>query len=247
MSDLQRVPGPRVPFGRHGDLTALGLLVIVATLIVKPWGDTSVPLDAAAPPSPSPVATPAPTAFEAGYGYDQSIFGPFEPNPEWSIWPAGFFVTVLYVTREAREEAVPVSPAPTGTGSPAPTEGAGPGATSAPATGWPEVVTIGPGDHLLWLGINTPIEWTVGEATVWREALGEPRTEVPVVRLPSSWGPHFTILGIPAAAGSDRLAIWPQGSYDVEVTLDPGAVARSIRIEIQTLALHLPSFRDHPH
>jgi hypothetical protein len=237
MSDLQRVPAPRLPFARHGEIAALGLLVIVAALIVKPWGATSAALDAGPRPTASPAATPAPTAIEAGYAYDQSIFGPFEPNPEWSIWPAGFFVTVLYVTRESTDEvSVPVSPAPTGTESPAPTEGAGPVATSPPATGWPEVVTIGPGDHLLWLGINTPIEVIVREARVWREDASGLRTEVPIVRLPSIWGPHFTIVGIPAAAGSERLAIWAQGRYDVEVTLDPGAEKRSIRVEIQTLA-----------
>jgi hypothetical protein len=234
MSDLQRVPAPRLPFARHGDVAALGLLVIVAALIVKPWGETSAALDAGSRPTASPAATPAPTAIEAGYAYDQSIFGPFEPNPEWSVWPAGFFVTVLYVTRETQPTPVPGSPAPA-TGSPAPT-GAATGGPSGTEADWPAVVTIGPGDHLLWLGINTPIEWSARKATVWRETAGSPRTAVPVVRLPSSWGPNFIVIGIPVAAGSERLTIWPQGSYVVEVTLDPGAVKRSIRVEIQTLA-----------
>ncbi len=252
MSDLQRVPAPRLPFGRHGELAALVLDVIVGILVVKPWGDGTGQLgDADAGPTRAlPTATPpvaaAPTPFEAGYVYDQSIFGPFEPNPEWSVWPGGFFVTVLYVTREAE---VPATASP---GPPAVSPGAsvGPSGSGPPPSpevdGWPAAVVIGPGDHLLWLGLDTPRAWTVREARVWRVNEDGSRAPVPVVELPSQWGPHLTIIGIPVAEGSERLSIWPKGSYDLEVTLDPDGSQRSIRVEIQTLPEPTPSPEDQP-
>lgn len=236
MAGLQRVPAPRVPFGGHGDLAAIGLIVVLAVLIAKPWGGASAPVDAGlalteVPPTPAAEPTP----FETGYAYDQSVFGPFEPRPEWSIWPAGFFVTVLYVTREARDDASeqPSTAAPgtsvaTGIPQPAP--------ATEPGSGWPAMITIGPGDHLLWLGINTPLEWTVRETAVWRREADGFRTKVSTVQLPSDWGPRFTVIGIPTSPGSDRLAVWARGSYDLEVTLAPGTITRSIRIEIETLA-----------
>lgn len=235
MSGLQRVPAPRVPFGRHGDLAAIALFVIVAILIAKPWGGGSAPRDASPPPTERPMpATAGPTPFAAGYAYDPGIFGPFEPRPEWSIWPAGFFVTVLYVTREARDLAT-VQPSTAAPGTSVAIGMPEPAAATEPGAGWPALITIGPGDHLLWLGINTPLDWTVRETAVRRRGEDGFRKEVPVVRLPSDWGPPFTVIGIPTSAGSDRLAVWARGSYDLEVTLDPGAVTRSIRIEIETL------------
>lgn len=237
MSDLQRVPGPPAPLGGRGDLAAIGLIVVIAILIAKPWGGTSAQLDTTPPPTdPTVTATVAPTPVEAGYAYDQSIFGPFEPRPEWSIWPAGFFVTVLYVTREAYVPATDVpSPAPSNFGSPRPTGGSGPTASATAEPGWPATVTIGPGDHLLWLGLNTPRSWAIREVRVWRRSDDGGRAAVPVVELPSRWGPYFTIIGIPVAPGSERLTIWPMGTYDLEVTLDPDGSKRSILVEIQTL------------
>lgn len=228
MTETQRVPAPRVPLGGRADLAALILVTVLTVLITKPWG-WGTPAEALAPaaPSPSVEVPPAPTPFEAGYAYEQGIFGPFQPDPEWSIWPAGFFVTVLYVTREATQ-AQPDDVLPTPR-----TPQATPAAT--PATGWPELITIGPGDHLLWLGINTPEEWLVREAVVWRLEPGGTRSAVPVIRLPSGWGPHLAVVGIPIVPGSDRLAIWPKGRYEVEVSLDPGPTTRTFRVNVQTL------------
>ncbi|TAK01340.1 MAG: hypothetical protein EPO36_06225 [Chloroflexota bacterium] len=255
MSDLQRVPGPRLPLGRHLDVVAFGLIVVVGVLIAKPWGETGPgpgnadPSSAGASAAASTGVVAAPTPFEAGYLLDQAVFGPFEPNPEWSVWPGGIFVTVLYVTRETEVSATasPGPSAPSATpsaASPAPSADPGespstpvpqPAASPEAAAGWPASIVIGPGDHLLWLGLDTPLEWTVREVLVWRRNEDSGRVSVPVVELASQWGPHFTIIGIPVAPGSDRLAIWPMGTYDLEATLGPDGSRRTIRIEIETL------------
>ena len=228
MTETQRVPAPRVPLKGRPDLALIIIVSLITILVTKPWGSVAPP-NAALESTPATEApTSGPTPIEEGYAFDQAVFGNFKPKPEWSIWPAGFFVTVQYVTREA-DEPSPAVTTPPPSGSPAPTP-----APSAEA-GWPALVTIGPGDHLLWLGIDVPMEWEVREAHVWRLGSGGERTAVPVVQLPSAWGPYFTVVGIPVSAGSDRLAIWPRGIYDVDVTLSPGLVTKTIRIEIQTL------------
>lgn len=228
MTETQRVQAPRPPLGGRGDIVAILLLVLVSVLILKPWGTP-----AAAPrPGPNPFATPpsesAPTVVQPGYPYEQAIFGPFEPAAEWSIWPAGFFVSVQYVTRAARETpGADESVAPTG--EPQPTGGA------SDQQGWPSVITIGPGDHLLWLGLDTPREWRVFDVAVWLVGDGGARSAVPAVKLPSEWGPNFTVLGLPVSPGSDRLTIWPTGSYEVVVLLEPGPVQKTFRLEILTV------------
>jgi hypothetical protein len=227
MTETQRVPAPRVPLGGRADIAAFVLVSVLTILVTKPWGAPAAPASPTfVPPSAAPTA--APTRFEAGYAYEQGVFGPFQPDPEWSIWPAGFFVTILYVTREATQsQPDDVLPTPR-------TPEATPLAT--PATGWPELVTIGPGDHLLWLGINSPCAWHNREASVWRFEPDGTGAAVPVIRLPSGWGPNLAVIGIPTEAGSERLVIWPKGLYRVEVSLDPGPTVRTFLVDIQTLA-----------
>lgn len=226
MAQTERVPAPRVPFGGRANMAALVLLGLVTLLIAKPWASPAARADPA-PPSAAASAGPtaAPTLVEAGFGYDQSVFGPFEPAPEWSVWPGGFFVTVLYVTRET-------GPGPSGDPLPA-SPAASPAASFAP--GWPALVTIGPGDHLLWLGLDTPVAFTVRSAEIWRLDPDGTRSSVAVARLPSRWGPYFAVIGIPIHPGSQRLAVWPQGTYEVAVTLDPGGELRTVRVEVHTL------------
>ena len=131
------------------------------------------------------------------------------------------------MTREARETP-PAAPTPAGA----------PAATPAPSAGegWPASITIGPGDHLLWLGLNTPIAFTVRDAQLWHLHEDGSRSEMPVVRLPTEWGPNFAVIGIPVTRGSNRLSVWPEGQYEVAVRLDPTGELRTMLVDVQTLA-----------
>jgi hypothetical protein len=51
-------------------------------------------------------------------------------------------------------------------------------------------------------------------------------------RLASPWPDHFVVIGIPTAPQDGRLTVWPPGTYQLDVTFDPGGVTRSIEIRI---------------
>jgi hypothetical protein len=226
MTETQRVPAPRLPFTGHGDLAVLIAVGILAALVIKPWGAAAPDAaPSAAPLGVAPGPTGAPAVIEPGFAYDQSAFGNFEPAPEWSIWPGGFFVTLLYTTRAA--DAMPSIGPPRATPEASPSVPAG--------AGWPPAVTIGPGDHLLWLGLDTPEEYTVRTASLWRLRADGTPSPVEIVRLPSSWGPYFAVFGIPIPGSANRLSVWPRGSYEVSVILDPTGETRTIRVDVQTL------------
>ena len=235
MTEVRRVSAPGSPFsGRERAIAAVVTIGVLAA-ILKPWG--SDPGAGAVTPRPSArasaAATPAPVDL-AGHAYDQNLFGPFEPAPDWSIWPAGYFVSVRYVTREAVDQPI-VEP----TASPAgrPSSSATPSA-APPASGdgpaWPPGIVVGPGDHLLWLGINTPLGWTIRDAGLRLTGTDGSRTEVPLTRLPTDWGDHFAVLGIPMGPASERLIDWPPGRYRLSITVDPGRITRTIEISIMT-------------
>ena len=47
-------------------------------------------------------ATPragSPTPFDAFAGYDHELFGIYEPEPRWELWPAGYLVSFGYAIR----------------------------------------------------------------------------------------------------------------------------------------------------
>jgi hypothetical protein len=237
MTVTQRVPKPPSRLEGHEGTAAAVVLVAILAAILKPWGSGSgTPVQTTAPfASPSPAPSPEPTTL--GYVFDAELYGPFEPSPEWSIWPAGYFVSVKFVTR-ARDVAVlpgPVESAPSSpdrpTASPAieaaPSEGPGPN--------WPTVVDILPGEHLLWLGINTPRGWSVRDLVLRRVEPGG-TTPVSTRRLPSRWDDHFTIVGIPTTGTAETLSIWPTGDYLLEVVVAPGDLERTIVIHVRTAA-----------
>ena len=235
MTDVQRVSRPGSPFGGRDRALALVVAIGVLAAIAKPWGDPSRPLI----PLPSLRAAPSPTveAQLPGRPYEPELFGPFEPAPSWSIWPAGYFVSVKYVTRRGQPGSEPEpspsrSPGPSGT---APSSK--PGSTEA-ARGpdWPPIIEVGPGDHLLWLGVDTPLGWTIRTSTLARIGPDGRPVNVPITRLPSDWDDHFAVLGIPVVGRADRLTDWPRGDYRLTITVDPGGLARTIVVRIETLA-----------
>jgi hypothetical protein len=234
MTEVRRVSAPGSPFGGRdraiAALVAFGLFVA----IIKPWGSEPGAAIATPRPSASPAATIAPDDL-AGHGYDQKLFGPFEPAPDWSIWPAGYFVSVRYVTRQA-VESPPAGPAasPGDRPSASATPSASPRSPADDGPAWPSEIVVGSGDHLLWLGVNTPLGWTIRAASLRQTDTDGSPADVPLTRLPSDWDDHFAVLGIPVEPGSDRLIDWPPGEYRLSITVDPGHVTRTIEISIQT-------------
>src|SRR6187402_3457073 len=125
MSDIIRVPGPSSPLeGRSAKVIAV-IVIGVFVAIIKPWG-TSTPPSAARPsftlPTPSVSAIPP---LPAVANYDPEVFGIYEPEARWELWPAGYLVSFGYAIRI---ESTPAG-ATAGTVTPPPVV---PGASEAP-------------------------------------------------------------------------------------------------------------------
>jgi hypothetical protein len=235
MTDVQRVSRPGSPFSGRDRAIALVVTIGILAAIAKPWGNgldgsPATPAQSArAEPTPSPVPLP-------GHAFDPKLFGPFEPSPDWSIWPAGYFVSVEFVSREAidRPPSLPASGPSQAAESPL---AASHGPDSSPAVigpDWPAEIVVGPGDHLVWLGVDTPLGWTISDTVLRRIESDGSLTDVPISRLPSEWDDHFAVLGIPVDASSERLADWAPGTYRLDITVDPGRLTRTIRVSILT-------------
>jgi hypothetical protein len=221
-------------------VVVVGIALLVA--IIKPWGpETGAPMSS--PYASSKVSASA--SDGRGFELRTEMFGPFEPTPEWSIWPAGYFVSVMYVARAPRNVVV-ASPVPSDKGPnarPSPSVPA-PSPSSPPGADWPATIDVGVDDHLLWIGINTPRGWTLDRALLRRIGADGASTAVEIRRIPSPWPDHFTALAL-AAPGSERdLAVWPAGVYNLELAVSPGDIRRTLEIRIQTApdpAPELPS------
>jgi hypothetical protein len=221
MAELQPVPRARSPFhGREGSVAiVLGIALLVA--IVKPWGSGE--------PEPSPyrMPTPSPPASEASGGLvttlHTDLFGPFEPTPEWSIWPAGYFVSVMYVARAPRSAGASPSP------------GSGPSASPLPGAEWPATIDVGAEDHLLWLGIDTPRGWTLESAVLHRIDPDGTDTVVATRMIPSPWPDHFSVLALGSSGAETSLAVWPAGDYRLALSVSPGDVRRTLQVRIRTI------------
>jgi len=237
MAQLQPVPRAPSPVGgREGPLAVvLGLALLVA--ILKPWGpgaDSEVQ-----PPISRPSVSPsAPPASDGGASELRAeLFGPFEPTPEWSIWPAGYLTSVLYVERAPRvEDGASAGPSVVGPkASASPSTRPAPSASPLQGAEWPATIEVGPGDHLLWLGINTPRGWSLDRAVLRRTGTYGGSIVVPTRRVPSPWPDHFTAIALASADADGGLAVWPAGVYSLELRVSPGDIRRILEIRIETL------------
>jgi hypothetical protein len=150
------------------------------------------------------------------------IFGDHELRPAWGLWPAGYMVSFGFAMNTE-----PSSP-PGGGTSPAPSSRAGP---ADPV--WPAAIDIPLGNHLLLIGVNTPEGYSVDTIYLTR-LLADGRTaDVPVVRLPSPWSSHFTVIGVDGGYGVSRTALWLPGRYRLDLLIDPGRIERSIEIRVE--------------
>jgi hypothetical protein len=211
----------------------LGVLAVaaLAIVVVKPWGGQTAPAAAVdepvpgltLPPSlPSSPILPVTGVPDVGYGsrlYDATIFGTHEPAPAWSIWPAGYLVTFGFVD-QVPDLSAPLQP----TTAPSAVGGGGPDL--------PAGFEVPDGKHLLLVGINMPIGYSVGAAgLVGLDGNGGVR-RLDLARLRSPWPGHFAVFGRLTAPDPGLLSTWLPGRYRLDLEFLPGRVTRSIGIVI---------------
>jgi hypothetical protein len=236
MSGMTPVPRPRFFLEGRGNKMLALLVVALAVALVKPWGlaGTTTPEPSQArltTPSPSIRPTPDPADTASGT-YDPLIFGDFELQPAWGLWPAGYLVS-FGVAMRAEQSSLP-SEGPVASGArPEP---------AAPL--WPAAIDIPTGNHLLLIGVNTPNGYSVDDIELTRYLANGQREAVGIVRPPSPWPSHFNVIGIDGGYGVSRTAFWTPGRYRLDLVIDPGTIVRSI--EIRIAGTPVPAVSDPP-
>jgi hypothetical protein len=241
MQASQPIRPPKSPTDGH--LTAIGLLVAlgIVVAIIKPWGGS--PGSATVPPPPAPTPSPTATAKpspDLGFGardYDPSIFGEHEPEAVWGIWPAGFLTTFGFVIQVPATPAPLVSPGARGGVSPRPTLLAGPGGSASlpgddVGPSWPARLDMPDGDHLLLIGVDMPPGFALSLDRLEQTATDGSQAAVGIVRLKSPWPDHFAVIGMGTPADDGHLIVWPAGTYQLDLSFEPGGINRTIEIRI---------------
>lgn len=106
---------------------------------------------------------------------------------------------------------------------------------------WPSIITVSSGSHITLLAVNTPLGYSVDSIRVARIDADIDPSEVSMVRPPSPWPDHFTIIGVDQGNGRDARAEWPPGHYRVDMRFSPGPIQRSVDILIEVPAGDGPS------
>ncbi len=238
MAEFQRVPLRPRPDRNWLPPAVLAFAIFVVVVIVKPW-DLRQPATAGADEAtPQPTFYIRPTERTGPRDYDPQLFGGREPDPAWELWPAGYVVQ-FGLAGPVRVTGQDESPSP---GSSAPAEPAGspgPGAsaaTTSPSATEPaavdHVVDLGPADHLVALGINTPLDSRVASIRLFR--LTDRRTDlVPYVRLTTLWElSHFIVIAPEDPQAKGQPAPWTAGAYRLELTTVFGDV-RIVDLRVQ--------------
>ena len=99
---------------------------------------------------------------------------------------------------------------------------------------WPAGIDLPVGNHLLLIGINTPLDYHVRSARLTRLGPDAPGSDVPLIRPTSPWPLHFTVIGVDGGRGPDRPAFWLPGRYRLDLVIDPGPIERSIEVTVAT-------------
>ncbi|MEA2631538.1 MAG: hypothetical protein QOE66_1757 [Chloroflexota bacterium] len=233
MSGTSPVERPHFFLDGRGNKILAVLVVALLVALVKPWGlaGTGVPEPSRASvailASPSSPPTPNPADLVSRV-YDPLIFGDKELRPTWGLWPAGYLVSFGFAMR-----AEPSGPPK---GGPVPSA-----ARSDPATPvWPAAIDIPNGNHLLLIGVNTPNGYSVDAIHLIRRESDGRTTTVAVEHLPSPWPSHFTVIAIDSGGGTTRADFWAPGDYQLDLTIDPGPIQRSVEVRVEGPAV-LPS------
>ena len=209
MSDLKPVSRPSFLLDGRGGLVlvVVGLALVVAFL--KPWGSNgtsevapSLAVVATPSPTPSPPRTPDPLDTTTR-PYDPLIFGDHELRATWGLWPAGYMVSFGF----AMNMEPPSPPSPTG-GTPS-SKPSGSAGLDSPI--WPEAIDIPLGNHLLLIGVDTPIGYSVDDIHLVEYRADGGTVPVRVVLPPSPWPSHFTVIGIDAGYRPDTNGLLDPG------------------------------------
>jgi len=229
MSDLKPVSKPNFLLEGRGAQIVIVILLAVIVALIKPWGSGSDLSSAGLPtatPVSSPTSTPIPTR-DIGDGvsrpYDPLIFGDKEMPAAWGVWPAGYLVTFGFAMR-ADPTARP-SGDPTADGQPVPS-------LQPDVPAWPAGIDLPVGNHLLLIGINTPLDYHVRSVSLTRLGPDAAGSNVPLIRPTSPWPLHFTVIGVDGGLGADRPAFWLPGRYRLDLVIDPGPIERSIDVTV---------------
>jgi hypothetical protein len=240
MDDLTPVKGPASPLeGRSAKVIAV-IVIGILVAIIKPWGTTAPAPLARATAAPTAVAvTPrpgSPTPFDAFANYDHELFGIYEPEPRWELWPAGYLVSFGYAIRIGSTGADTSQPPGPPDASASPERPvASPVKTAKPGTeepNWPATITIAEGNHLGLIGVNTPLGYRLTSITIVRMKPNGSEQPLDVVTPESQWPSHFTVIGLADDTGREVIENWPAGQYRVDLDFEPGAISRSIAIVV---------------
>ena len=240
MDDLTPVKGPSSPLeGRSAKVIAV-IVIGILVAIVKPWGTTTQAPLARATVAPTAVAaTPragSPTPFDAFANYDHELFGIYEPEPAWELWPAGYLVSFGYAIRIGSTDAEPSPPPAPPAASRSPERPvASLVATADPATdepNWPATISIADGNHLGLIGVNMPLGYRLVTIAIARLDPDGSEHPLEVVTPESQWPSHFTVIGLAAGSGREAVENWPSGHYRLDLEFEPGPISRSIEIVI---------------
>jgi hypothetical protein len=221
MAEVRRVPLGHPPAGSWLPGLVSTVAVLVALAVLKPWAPAA---SDSAQPTANATQRVVPVATErtGAQRYDARLFGAREPDPAWELWPAGYVVQFgiagpVRVTGQDDPDPVPgasgqlpASPSPSG---------AAP-ATQQPPTEPPldeHLVDLGPSDHLVALGINTPRDVKVEEIILWSVEGRLPRV-VPIVRLPTLWeSTHFLVIAPEDPGARGQPGAWEPGKYRLDL------------------------------
>ncbi len=226
MAEFKPLPVDRSP--PRSWLSTLGSVaaIVLALAVIKPWGDPGTPTPttaATAGRSAGPVPTVRPERTE----YDPRLFGTREPEPAWELWPAG------YVVEFGIAGPLRVGGQGQPAGSQGPPGSAAPSATGDPDSGADLIVDLGPADHLIALGINTPSDVRIAEISLWMQrGVACCSQAVPIVRLPTLWeSRHFLVIGIADPERPDDTGPWPPAEYRLDLVTSVGEI-RSVRLRV---------------
>jgi hypothetical protein len=243
MRDLKPVSRPSFLLDGRGSKVLALVVVAIVVAFIKPWGSASTPAPApsqavvispAPSPTPTPTATPTPDPADAfSRAYDPLLFGDHELQPAWGLWPAGYLSTFGFVMHTERSN--PPKPA-SGDHSPS---AVSPSDPASPI--WPDAIDIPLGNHLLLIGVDTPMGFSVDDIHLTKYLADRRSKDVPIVRPPSPWPSHFTVIGVDGGYGVSRTALWAAGRYRLELVIEPGAIQRSIEIRVEGAPISGPS------